>query len=65
MQYATFSLSNDPAARRLGAVVAGRMVNVERAVAKNWTGSAPASLLDLIQAGDVETGQELWKIGLS
>ncbi len=52
MRYATFSLQDDPTFR-LGAVRGNEVVDVTTAVAGDWTGPAPTSLLALIEAGPV------------
>jgi 2-keto-4-pentenoate hydratase/2-oxohepta-3-ene-1,7-dioic acid hydratase in catechol pathway len=50
MRYATFSLPNDPAPR-LGVVTGEGILDVRSAVAGQWSGTLPDSLLALIQQG--------------
>jgi len=50
MRYLTFSIPGD-ATERLGAVVGERVIEVSRAIAAQWTGPLPSTLLGLIEAG--------------
>src|SRR5690242_1221530 len=50
MRYATFSLPADPTPR-LGAVLGDGLLDIATAVASQWPGTVPDSLLTLIRQG--------------